>query len=95
MSNGQNNQRDPKKFKALLEESYIWPTYYLFKFIIPKDSENDLRQVFASRNNCKIDVKPSKNGNYLSLSINILMKSPDDVLEIYNNVSKVKGIMSL
>ncbi len=86
---------DPVKFKALLEESYSWPTYYLFKFIVPSSSEDELKSVFAGKANQKMEVRPSKNGNYLSISINILMKSADEVLEIYKAVEKVKGIMSL
>ena len=34
------------KQKELLENQYKFPTDYLFKFIVPKDKEKDVRALF-------------------------------------------------
>ena len=44
-----------------------------------------------------IDQKtPSKKGTYVSVSINVVMKSPDTVIEKYKEVGRlVEGVISL
>ena len=43
-----------------------------------------------------IKTIPSKNGNYTSVSINVIMHTPDDVISKYKEVgSQVEGVISL
>ncbi len=81
-----------QKFKALLEESYQWPDYYEFKFIIKTD---DKHLIIVRLVGFTINETPSKKGNYTSVSARKLMKSTEEVLEIYELMSTIKGIISL
>jgi hypothetical protein len=83
---------DNQKFRALLDESYQWPDYYEFKFIIKTD---DKQLILEKLMGFTINETPSKKGNYISISARKLIKSTQEVLEVYEAVSTVKGIISL
>lgn len=83
---------DNQKFRELLDESYTWPDYYEFKFII-KSTDKSL--ILAKLEGFLIAETPSKQGNYISISARKLMKSTDEVLETYELMSSVKGVISL
>jgi len=83
---------DNQKFRSLLDESYQWPDYYEFKFIIKTDDKSLIMDKLIG---FTINETPSKKGNYISISARKLMKSTDEVLEIYNLMSTIKGIISL
>ena len=87
-------------FYARLKEQLLgdteWPSDYLYKFIIPTDTEksSQINKIFDNTG-AVIQSKKSKNGKYTSISINVRMKNPDAVIEKYKEVSKVEGVISL
>lgn len=81
-----------QKFRDLLDQSYQWPDYYEFKFIVKVDEKQQILQLLLD---FKISETPSKKGNYVSISARKLMKSTQEVLEVYESMSKIKGIISL
>jgi len=85
-----------KKLKQSLLETTEFPTKYLFKFIVPSDEEK-LKKIESIFDNmgAVIDLKPSKNGKYTSISILVIMKDPDMVISKYQEVSHVEGVISL
>lgn len=83
---------DIQKFRELLDESYNWPDYYEFKFII-KTADKGL--ILAKLEGYLISETPSKKGNYISISARKLMQSTDEVLKMYELMSTVKGVISL
>ena len=83
---------DNSKLKLLLDESYQWPDYYEFKFIIRTEDKDQVTTVLLG---FTIHETPSKQGNYTSISARKLMKSTEEVLEIYQLVGSIKGVMSL
>jgi putative lipoic acid-binding regulatory protein len=83
---------DIQKFRELLDESYQWPDYYEFKFIIRTDDKLLIIDKLAG---FTIHETPSKKGNYTSVSARKLMSSTDEVLKIYELMSTVKGVISL
>ena len=80
------------KFRALLDESYQWPDYYEFKFIIKTD---DKHLIIGKLAGFTVHETPSKQGNYTSVSARKLMASTEEVLEIYTLMSTIKGVISL
>ncbi len=81
-----------EKFRNLLDQSYQWPDYYEFKFIV-KISEKEI--IIQKLIHFQIIETPSKNGNYVSISARKLMSSTDEVIAIYEMMSSIKGIISL
>jgi len=84
------------RLREELNNTSEWPTEYLYKFIVPtsqkkiEDVENAFDNIGAV-----IKTKQSKNAKYTSISINVMMESPEHVIEKYIEVSSVEGIISL
>lgn len=85
-----------EKLKISLEETTVFPSQYLFKFIIPSEEEK-FDQIESIFNNlgAVINTKSSRTGKYVSLSIYIQMNSSDEIIQKYIEVSKVEGVISL
>ena len=85
-----------KKLKSSLIETTNFPTDYLFKFIIPNKSaqKNQMQSIF-NFNGAVITTKLSKTGKYLSYTIILKIKSVDEIISKYKEVSKIEGLISL
>ena len=83
-----------QKLSNLLDEQYTWPDYYPFKFIVPVGSLESLKTILKPLQT-EIETKLSKKGNYVSVSVRPLIKKTDDVIQIYQDVYTVKGIVVL
>lgn len=83
--------------KEKLQDTSVWPSEYLYKFIIKSDSVkiNTIECIFDNMG-AVIKTIPSKNGNYTSVSVNVVMNNPDDVIEKYKEVgNQVEEVISL
>lgn len=97
MSDKNNPEDFYKKLKSQLEETSDWPSAYLFKFIVVTEASkiSDLEVIFDNMG-AIINTKASKNGKYTSVSIHVVMKNPDAVIEKYKEVAeKIEGVISL
>jgi len=97
MSDAPNPEEFYKKLKAQLADTALWPTAYLYKFIVLTDASK-IKQIEGIFDNlgAVISTKQSKNGKYTSVSVNVRMKNPDHVIAKYIEVSKkVEGVISL
>lgn len=85
-----------KRLREELSNTSLWPTVYLYKFIVPTDEEK-IRAVENAFNNmgAVITTVKSKNGNFTSISVNVRMQNPDSVIAKYIEVSSIEGIISL
>jgi len=83
---------DLTKFKGLLDEQNTWPEYYTFKFVIKTE---DKARVIALLDGFEISERASKNGKFTSISSRKIMSSSDEVVAVYEEVSKVEGVISL
>jgi putative lipoic acid-binding regulatory protein len=85
------------KLKSQLQDTELWPTEYLYKFIVVSDTTkvNEIKALF-NHLGAVIKTRPSKNGKYTSVSVNVRMKNPDEVIVKYKEVAeKVEGVISL
>lgn len=97
MSTNQDPEAFYEKLKGQLYDTAIWPSEYLYKFIIKSDEEKIVK-IEAIFNNigAVIHTTESKNGKYTSISVNVLMRNPDAVIEKYLEVTnKIEGVISL
>ena len=85
-----------KRLKIQLEENTSWPAVYLYKFIVPAKQGNveKFEQIFKN-SKAEITTRDSSKGTYTSVSIKVIMDSPDYVIEKYKEVSKIEGVISL
>ena len=79
-------------FKEKLDNEYAWPATYMFKFVVPSATLIEVTSLFPKDS---LETKPSKNGNYLALTMKRLVHSSDEVVEVYKSVSGIKGLIAL
>ncbi|MCM4157445.1 DUF493 family protein [Gramella sp. AN32] len=97
MSESINPEEFYSKLKKQLQDTSLWPAEYLYKFIVPTQG-GQIQQVEDIFDNlgAVIETKQSKKGKYTSVSINVRMKDPDEVIAKYREVAeKVEGVISL
>lgn len=97
MSEAKDPEEFYRKLKSQLQDTTSWPAIYLYKFIVPTDPEKikGIEHIFDNLG-AVINTKQSKKGNYTSVSINVRMQNPDDVIEKYKEVGqKIDGVISL
>jgi putative lipoic acid-binding regulatory protein len=91
-----NTEEFYDRLKAELDLSNTWPALYLFKFIVPTENDNVERVEQAF--NCMgavIKTTKSRTGKFTSVSIDVQMKDSQEIVEKYQEVSVIKGIISL
>jgi hypothetical protein len=81
-----------KAFAEKLDKFYAWPSLYTFKFIVKAGQEDELRKLFPLHTD---NSKPSKNGNYISITFQMMMPSAQAVIDVYNKASVIEGIIAL
>ena len=85
-----------ERLKTELDNSNTWPAEYLFKFIVPTDEQ----KIEAVKNafDCMgavIKTTQSKTAKFTSLSVDVQMKSAQEIVDKYIEVSTIEGIVSL
>lgn len=83
---------DRKEFKEKLNAIHQWPSLYMFKFIVEADQVDALRAIFPKHTT---NTKPSSKGKYISVTIQMMASSAEEVMTKYDEAYKIKGIISL
>jgi putative lipoic acid-binding regulatory protein len=96
-----SEQKDPEEFYAKLRsqlyDTALWPSVYLYKFIVPTSDDKivGIENIFDNMG-AVITTKKSRKGNYTSVSVNVKMQDPDAVIDKYKEVAeKIEGVISL
>ena len=72
-----------------------WPSVYLFKFIIPNDSCLIRKVIQNFDQDAVVRRSSSKTGRYVTINIQQMMMNSDIVIKKYQQISKLKGVISL
>jgi len=85
------------KYLRLIEllKQQNYPSAYLFKFIVKNDAEKVAAVLRCFDETSEVEKHPSKNGNYVALSIKEMMLSADNIIERYKQVEKIEHVMTL
>lgn len=81
-----------EKFKKLLSEHHDWPCRYHFKFVVPAEQEDKVRALIEGAD---VSVRPSRNGKFVSVTLEAVIDSPEDVVEIHTRASAIEGLIAL
>ena len=79
-------------FREKLDKHYAWPALYIYKFIVPTGQEEQVKRLFPLNTATE---KLSKQGNYISVTIKVMMHSSDAVIDMYLKASEIEGIVAL
>lgn len=88
----ENDEEWWNRFKELLDDQNDWPTQYTFKFIAPAGQVDKVKTVFGDH---PVRVRESSKGNYKSVTANLRMSSSEEVVSIYEEASRIDGVISL
>ncbi|NNL15101.1 MAG: DUF493 family protein [Flavobacteriaceae bacterium] len=97
MSTDRNRDAFYIKLKQQLTETSLWPSIYLYKFIIKSDKQKIIQiEEYFNNMGAVINTVKSKKGNYTSVSVNVKMKNPDLVIAKYREIEQnIEGVISL
>jgi uncharacterized protein len=87
------SEPEHQKFRALLEEEYVWPADFHFKFIVPVGQVDALQSLLNTT--ARVNVRLSRNNRYASVSARMKMASSDEVIYVYEKVGSIEGIIAL
>ena len=96
MQPNENHEEFYSRFHEQLLESQSWPGPYLFKFI-SREGEGALDKIkdLFQNTDAAFSQKQSKKKTFVSLSVRVTMEDPDQVIKIYKEVQKMKGVITL
>lgn len=86
------NQQWADSFREKLNQHYKWPTVFMFKFIVPSGKEPEVKALFLPE---QVTEKLSANGKYTSVTVQLKMSSAEDVIAIYQQATKIEGLIAL
>ena len=79
-------------FREKLDQEHQWPTIYMFKFVVPKASEAAVRELFRDE---ALQTRDSRKGNFVAFTMKKMIYSSDEVVAIYEEASKITGLIAL
>jgi uncharacterized protein len=79
-------------FKEKLDNVYVWPSLYVFKFIVPHQKVEEVKLLFPNHFSTE---KPSEKGKYISITFNMMMPSSEAVIAVYLKVRDIEGLIAL
>jgi uncharacterized protein len=85
-------------YTSLLNRLYQysqWPSLYRFKFIFKTDNHLGLTIENWFPADAKKSYLQSSANNYLSLTIDVHMESPEEVIKIYKKGAEIDGLVML
>ncbi len=85
-----------ERLREELLKSTSWPSDYLYKFIVPTNTDKivQIQEIFDNTG-AVIESKQSRKGRYTSISITVHLPDPDAVIEKYKAVGEIEGVISL
>lgn len=91
-SGSHRGSTDWTRFQTLLDEQNAWPAEYVFKFIVPVAKLPEARLLFGR---VPVHERPSRNGNFVSVTATLVIHSSDEVVAMYEAASTIEGLIAL
>jgi len=89
------NNDENKRLADILDSHHKWPDIFKFKFIY-KSNEETLKQLEGLfPDESERLLKHSNKKNYESLTVSHLANNAEEILSLYNKVSKIDGVIVL
>ncbi len=81
-----------ESFRKKLDSLHAWPSLYMFKFIVPSGKEEEVYALFP---NNELKTKTSSQGNYVSVTAQVMMPSSEHVVRKYREAYEIEGVLAL
>lgn len=79
-------------FRRLLDEQNTWPAPFPMKFIVPAERVADAEHRFAGHT---LALRTSSKGTYVSVSLEPVVASADEVVALYEAAGAILGAVLL
>jgi len=79
-------------FRDLLDQQNTWPTAFPMKFIVPVAQLPEAEARFAGH---ALALRPSAKGSYVSVSLDPVVASADEVVALYEAAGSIEGAVLL
>ncbi len=86
---------DFRKLRRLLAETEEWPTYYMFKFIVPNQHGKVDKVTALLPEHGEVSFNYTKSLRYVSVTCKATMNDPDDVVKVTQEATAIEGVLSL
>ena len=85
------------KYDKLKEQLELqeWPGVFMFKFIVPNQSDLIARTTALFDNAVDLAFNQSKTGKYVSVTAKEMMLDVDSIIAKYKEAEKIEGLISL
>jgi len=84
-----------EKFRQKLIETTVFPSVYMYKFIVKSDHRNIALVENLFDADTDIHTKESESGKYISITAKQVVINIDEVIDIYKKAALIKGIIFL
>lgn len=81
-----------ESFREKLENEYEWPSLYTFKFIVPRQQEEAVVELFPK---IEVSTKESSGGKYVSITARLMANSSDSIIAVYEKAQHIQGLIAL
>lgn len=81
-----------ESLRNVLNECHEWPCPYVFKFIGPKESADQVAALFPEQ---ATSLRPSRTGKYIGVTAEITVSCAEEVFEIYAKAKDIEGLVCL
>lgn len=89
------SQEAKDRLRSSLMEVHEWPSVYMYKFVLEPDEPRLERLLALFPPESEVLRRYSSGGKYVSITVKEVMMSPDAVLERYEAVANMDGIIAL
>ncbi|MGM0376155.1 MAG: DUF493 family protein [Bacteroidota bacterium] len=86
---------DFSKLRKLLAETEEWPTYYMFKFIVPNQHGKVDKVTALLPEHGEVSFNHTKSLRYVSVTCKATMNNPDEIVKVTQEATAIEGVFSL
>lgn len=91
-----NKDFDSRSFKDRLDAFHDWPCGYTFKFIVPAAAEREIKNILDELlDEAEFSVRASSQGRWVSVTATAVLGSAEEVLEVYESLGGLEGVIAL
>jgi len=89
------SQESKDRLRASLMEVHDWPSVYMYKFVLEPDEARLERLLGLFPAESEVLRRYSAGGKYVSITVKEVMMSPDAVVQRYEEVGAIDGVIVL
>jgi hypothetical protein len=87
--------QDLESLRKKIIETTVFPTVYMFKFIVTSDNRKIAMVENLFDENAEVHTKESGSGKYISITSRQVAMNVDEIIDVYRKASVIEGIMFL